>query len=324
MRRKVLRSWLHSGSNQLRHRALAVLFVLIFAGLGIYLLPDSQAATPASSAESEAGTVTTPASSITDSSASGGQAVKFGNPSSNLVFDDEFNDNTVDTSKWTVRNNDTLSYDAAYITNRPQNLFEQNGTLTLRALKESMGGRSYTTAYLDTIGKQNFGVGYRYEIRAKTPTQPNTSAGIWPAFWLRSNETTAEADLAEWYGNPQPADPRPQFNKFTSTIHSDSSGQNDTKNGYDVFFPGSTAPWDGMHTYALDITASGYYLYLDGNLVHTVLLSNNSWIAPGLNGTWNMRLNLQIGLAGKWAGAPDSNTIFPADFVIDYVRIYKL
>jgi beta-glucanase (GH16 family) len=305
---------------------LVIVFVVAVASIGSYLLFHSHAATPTASLESERGSVNNPAASKTDATASGGKAVLFGPAStgSNLVFDDEFSGSSVDTSKWTVWNNTTLSYDAEYITSRPQNLFEQNGILTLRALKESLGGRSYTSAYLNTIGKQNFGVGYRYEIRAKTPTQPNTSAGIWPAFWLRSNETPAELDLAEWYGNPQPSDTRAKFNKFTITVHSDTSGVNEVKNGYDAFFPGTTAPWDGFHTYAVDVKADGYYFYLDGNLVHTTLLTAYPWTAAGLNSTWNMRLNLQVGLAGKWAGAPDANTLFPADYQVDYVRVYKL
>jgi len=306
------------------------LFVIVFGGFGTYLLVESHATTPTAGIEGESGTASTPAGVVNDSTASGGKAIKFGpgNGSGNLVWDDEFNGSSVDTSKWTVWDT-TLSYDAEYNTSRPQNVFEQNGILTERAIKESYGGRSYTSAYLNTIGKQNFGVGYAYEIRAKTPTQPNTSAGIWPAFWLRSNETTAEVDIGEWYGTPQPADPNNHSNKVTITVHSDTTGgSTDTKDGYDAvfdnFFPVGTTPWSAFHTYRCEVKTDGYYFYIDGVLVHSVLLKDKPWIAAGLGSTWNMRLNLQIGLAGKWAGAPDANTIFPADFQVDYVRIYKL
>jgi len=57
----------------------AVLAVIVLSGLlGSYLLTSSQAATPVASNEAENGTVSSAASTITDSTASGSGAVKFG------------------------------------------------------------------------------------------------------------------------------------------------------------------------------------------------------------------------------------------------------
>jgi beta-glucanase (GH16 family) len=264
--------------------------------------------------------------------ASGGSVLKFGNgllPATSFVpsgyvlaWNDEFNGTTIDTTKWTVRNNSSQSYSADYDTSRPQNVFLQNGILTQRALRESLGGFSFTSASMDTIGHQNFGVNTYYEIRTQTPTQPNTSAGIWPAFWLRSNETGAEDDIAEWYGNPQPADPRTTFNKSTITVHEDTSGTG-SRVGYDAFMPTGQAPWSAFHTYGCLVASDGYRFYVDGVLVKTMLLSTYPWMSAGLASTWNIRMNLQIGKTGSWAGAPDANTLFPADYKIDYVRIYR-
>ena len=52
-------------------------------------------------------------------------------------------------------------------------------------------------------------------------------------------------------------------------------------------------------------------------------LAANPWIGPMLKGTWNIRLNMQVGLADRWATAPTATTLFPATFDVDYVRIHQ-
>ncbi len=55
-----------------------VLVIVVFGGLGSYLLLSSHAATPVGSIESENGTISSAASSVNDTSASAGKAIKFG------------------------------------------------------------------------------------------------------------------------------------------------------------------------------------------------------------------------------------------------------
>lgn len=62
------------GSNNTK----MLLFVFAFAAIGVVLLIVTKAATPTASFESEGGTVTAPATRITDASASGGSALRFG------------------------------------------------------------------------------------------------------------------------------------------------------------------------------------------------------------------------------------------------------
>ncbi len=57
---------------------MVVTFVIVFAGLGTMLILSSHAATPTASIEAESGTVSSAASAITDTTASGSGAVKFG------------------------------------------------------------------------------------------------------------------------------------------------------------------------------------------------------------------------------------------------------
>lgn len=62
-----------------RQRVTAFLFIVIVAGIGTYLLTKSFAAAPISAVEPEKGTVSAGATLGSDSTASGGQYVKFGN-----------------------------------------------------------------------------------------------------------------------------------------------------------------------------------------------------------------------------------------------------
>lgn len=76
---------------------------------------------------------------------------------------------------------------------RPANVQVTGGWLTLRARRESPPlvcgdsderfptGRDFSSAMLTTAGKSSWLYG-RFEIRARLPTRPGSSQGLWPAF----------------------------------------------------------------------------------------------------------------------------------------------
>jgi hypothetical protein len=74
------RATAHALNNQ-RFISFAIVFILA-AGLGVYLLVSGHAATLAVSKETESGTLSGNATTVSDSSASGGSAVKFGTTTS--------------------------------------------------------------------------------------------------------------------------------------------------------------------------------------------------------------------------------------------------
>src|SRR5580765_1095296 len=106
----------------------------------------------------------------------------------NLVWQDEFDSNVVDTNHWKFdRGNGAGGWgnnELEYYTNRPQNVFASNGVLHIVALKESFQGFSYTSAKLKTTGLfyKKYG---RFEFRAKFP-QGN---GYWPALWMMPEDS---------------------------------------------------------------------------------------------------------------------------------------
>jgi len=131
------------------------------------------------------------------------------------TFDDEFNANTVDTSKWsaeTTAGSGWTTSDTCYIANGTT-ISEGGGSLhlTARQLKTPMScAGAYNTVHTGgavvTAGKFSQAYG-RFEIRAKFPATDD--AGFWGNLWLYPQNLTygawpnsGEVDMAEhWSGH---------------------------------------------------------------------------------------------------------------------------
>lgn len=231
------------------------------------------------------------------------------------VFVDEFDGTTIDRKKWNIRNNEGRDIDLGCNTDSPKNSFAQGGYLTIRALREastcSSQKRQYTQAYLDTIGKSSFTYG-RFEMRAKSPNKPETSTGLWPAFWLRPDDGgNGEIDVVELPGG------KDWYAKATQAIFWDYSPlKQDTRTA----LPGGGYPGDGFHTYTTEWDANALRWYLDGTLIWERNRSTTPWFEKAFNKPYNLRLNFQV---GGWLGNPTASTAFPADFIVDYVKVWQ-
>src|SRR5208282_3784690 len=71
------------------------------------------------------------------------------------------------------------NHELEYYTSSTNNVRIENGKLVIEARKESLGGRNYTSARLQTHGKWSWTYG-RIEARIKVPR----GQGFWPAFWM--------------------------------------------------------------------------------------------------------------------------------------------
>jgi beta-glucanase (GH16 family) len=232
-----------------------------------------------------------------------------------MVWNDEFSSGTIDKSKWNVRDNEGRNIDLGCNVDDPQNSFVTGGTLTIRALKKtetcSSQTRQYTQAYLDTIGKASWTYG-RFEMRAKSPNTPDSSQGFWPAFWLRPNDGgNGEIDVTELPGG------KDWYDKSTAAIFWDYTPvKQDTR----IPMPGGGYPGDGFHTYTTEWEPGVLRWYIDGKLVWTRDRGTTPWFDQAFSKPYNIRLNFQV---GGWLGNPTPSNTFPADFVVDYVRVYQ-
>lgn len=139
-----------------------------------------------------------------------------------LVWNDEFDGDTIDTTKWDFDlGNGFFDYqhqswvggwgneELQFYTREPSNVFVKDSVLTIRALKESVHGCGYTSARLKSRkrdGTPLFNKLYgRFEFRAKVPW----GKGLWPALWLLPQHdqyggwaASGEIDVMEIIGEP--------------------------------------------------------------------------------------------------------------------------
>jgi beta-glucanase (GH16 family) len=235
-----------------------------------------------------------------------------------LVWSDEFNGpdgSSVDPSKWVVETGGKGwgNHELEYYTDRPGNLFLKGGDLVIHGLAEKYTGpdgitRSYTSARLKTLGKfsQTYG---RFEARIKVPF----GQGMWPAFWMLGDDiekvgwpACGEIDIMENIG------------KEPSIVHGSIHGP-----GY-IGDVGIEAPYnlpDGQR-FAVEWTPDSISFYVDKTMY---VKRTRADLKPGWKWVFDkpffVILNLAIG--GDWPGSPDASTKFPADMLVDYVRVYQ-
>jgi beta-glucanase (GH16 family) len=241
-----------------------------------------------------------------------------------LVWSDEFDasaGSAPDPTKWaadvggTGWGNDELQY----YTDRRANSVVDNGALTITALKESYAGpdggrRAYTSARLVTRGHLAFTYG-TVEARIKLPA----GTGLWPAFWMLGADLpevgwprSGELDLLEAVG---PA------TRVAATVHGPrvSAPSTQWQVSHSVVSPTSFA--DGFHTYALVWTETTLTFFIDGvahlTVDHADLPPDSRWV---FDKPFYLVINLAVG--GRQPGPPDSTTPFPAQMIVDWVRVY--
>jgi beta-glucanase (GH16 family) len=216
-----------------------------------------------------------------------------------LVWNDEFEEDMINTDKWRVE-------DAALIKNNelqyynPDDVYLKKGCLVLRSQKRKKGKCDYTSGLVETKGKftQTYG---RFEVRAKLPK----GQGIWPAHWLMNTVGTwpPEMDIVELIGdNP---------NKVYMTNHFGLYPKNRLEGGH---YTGPDFSKD-FHTFTLEWEPEELRWYIDG--VKRFSTKKNIPNVP-----FYIVLNTAVG--GDWPGDPDGTTVFPQYHVIDYVRVYQM
>jgi beta-glucanase (GH16 family) len=229
-------------------------------------------------------------------------------PGWDLIWADEFNGPNIDNTKWSISNGaSNVNQELEYYSNSANNVFIQNGCLVLRAIKENVGGRNYTSGKMTSAGKGDWLYG-RFEVRAKL----NNGQGMWPAIWMMPTDNayggwpaSGEIDIMELLGN--------QPNKIYSTLHWATNGANTQSQGTYTFKTGTFA--DTFHVFAFEWEAGKQRMYVDDSLFYT-----GTHGAP-FDKRFYFILNVAVG--GSWPGNPDASTVFPNDMVVDYARVYQ-
>lgn len=240
-----------------------------------------------------------------------------------IAFFDEFNGEFLDPKKWNtsfvwgpdlIINNEEQYY--VDVNGRDNDLdvspfsFDGN-SMTITASKtpsslpaDRTADQEYISGLITSRDAFKFTHGYA-EARVKVPK----GQGLWPAFWLLNayyldGEKKPEIDIMELLGH-QPSRAYqtyhyfdPEGKKISSESHVDKSDYSD---GYYIF----SAEWKpGLIQF-----------YIDGEPHHKI---EGDGVADE-----QMYVLANLAVGGWWPGTPDSQTEFPAEYSIDWIRVYQ-
>ncbi len=232
-----------------------------------------------------------------------------------LIFEDHFLGTTPDEKNWTleVLGSGFGNKEDQFYTARTENVFTKDSILHIVARKEDYEHRKYTSAKLVSRHKFSFQYG-KIEVRMKLPK----GVGTWPAFWLLGDNIKevgwpkcGEIDLMEYVGKD------PDHIHFS--LHSQNYNHGKGNNPY--FKKEVKGISDDFHVFTLDWDQFGFKYYLDNQLLKTELKGDKKSVEDWpFDQKFYMIINLAIG--GTWGGAID-DSIFPTEFLIDYVKVYE-
>lgn len=230
-----------------------------------------------------------------------------------LVWEENFNGTSLDEKVWNFELGNGCPNNCGWGNNENQVYTDKNhllkdGNLIININKE---GDKYTSSRITTAGKKEFQYG-RMEARAKIPT----GKGIWPAFWMLGSNISkvgwpkcGEIDILEYVGR-EPSEVYTTLHTQDSHGNSVNSKKTKIKNIE-----------QGFHIYAIDWTKDKIEFFVDGISVYKFqpdVKNEDTW---PFNQPFYFIVNTAVG--GNFGGHDVDDSIFPQQFVIDYVRVYQ-
>ena len=238
--------------------------------------------------------------------------------SSPYLWNEEFDGDAIDTSKWSFEIGTGASgwgnNEWEYYTDRKENAYIKDGVLHIRAQKETYEGQKYTSARMLTKGKFAFKYG-TVEARIALPV----GKGIWPAFWMLGENfdtvgwpACGEIDIIEAVNAE---------NKIYGTNH--------WANGSEYATYGNNTGNYRDQKYELDITQFHTYkftwdekyirMFVDDFMYHEILIENNTGDTEEFHKPFFFLLNVAV--AGNWPGFEVDDSQFPNEMLVDYIRV---
>lgn len=245
----------------------------------------------------------------------------------NLVWSDEFNtEGLPDSTKW--------RYESGFVRNEENQWYQKenavcsNGNLIITGKKERRNNPNfiagstdwktnrafidYTSASIVMKKEHSFKYG-KMEVRAKIVAQ----TGLWPAIWTLGTSgewpSNGEVDVMEYYDNKILANFAYANVKRYQAIW---DGASKPMSAFDPNWANS------YHIWTLDWTENKMEILLDGISMNTIDMKTSINKSDGKNPFQQAHyLLLNLALGGKNGGSL-TNTTFPSQYLVDYVRIY--
>lgn len=216
-----------------------------------------------------------------------------------LVWEDQFNGDTLDPKKWEVRGIGPRAL--GFVS--PEAVKVEGGCLKLSALKKE------DRILIGAIGTQNrFMTKYGFfECRAQLQKSP----GVWSAFWIQSPDISkgedpaiygAEIDILECFKKLGP-------DIVSHNVHWAYGPNQKTTRGMQSYLKGVS---EGFHDFALEWTPEKYVFFVDGYKFYEVT-----------NGLSQIEEYLILSMEIPSKAEEIKDTIFPDAFIVDYVKVYQ-
>ena len=235
------------------------------------------------------------------------------NPDEFVIFIDDFNDTILDLNHWNYELGDGCPElcgwgNKEYQHYKKENIFLRNEKLVIKASNES---NRYFSGRITTKDKIEFQYG-TVEVKAKLPR----GKGVWPAIWMLGHDIDenywprcGEIDIMEYVGRMP--------GQIHNTLHTtDSYGiskntKMTTVNNIE----------DGFHVYKMNWNKNHIQFSIDNDIVYTFAPEEKSDTIWPFDKPFYLVLNLAIG--GYFGGFEVDDSIFPQEFVIDYIKVHK-
>ena len=230
-----------------------------------------------------------------------------------LLLSEDFNTESLDLETWNYELGDGCPNICGWGNNERQvytkkNISIRDQQLIITATKE---GDNYYSGRISTKDKFEFKYG-TVEVKAQLPR----GNGLWPAIWMLGHDIDSntwpacgEIDIMEYVGK--------QPGEIHTTLHTpDSFGK--SINTKVTSIEGIEA---GFHIYKTKWDANQMEFYIDDALVYTFspeVKNDKTW---PFDKPFYLILNLAIG--GSFGGPEVDDSIFPKEFIIDYVKVYQ-
>ncbi|QIS09473.1 glycoside hydrolase family 16 protein [Nocardia arthritidis] len=245
-----------------------------------------------------------------------------------LVWSDEFNGpagGRPDSNSWVYDRGGEPRWgnqEWQYYTDRPENVStDGQGHLVISARREQLPGMTpcpygpcdITSGRITTLTKfdQTYG---RFEARMRIPD----GKGLWPAFWMMGTDI----DTHPWPNNGE-IDVMETVGDDPGTVHASAHGPGFVDPGLTDSYrlPDGQRLSDDFHTYAVEWTPTHIDWLIDDTRYYSIdkadFREGQTWV---FDHPFHLLLNLAVG--GTWPGPPDAATVFPANLLVDYVRVY--
>ncbi|SES31090.1 glycoside hydrolase family 16 protein [Salisediminibacterium halotolerans] len=250
-------------------------------------------------------------------------------PDWQMTWNDEFDGDELDTSKWRIDigngfydgdewipgwgNEELQSY-------QEDNVTVEDGKLILEAREEQVsdehGDYDYTSGKVLT--DESFSQAYgRFEAKMKLPE----GQGYWPAFWMMPQDdvyggwaASGEIDIMENRGS--------ETDIVGAAIHYGDLWPDNTYTAEEYYFPDGQSTTE-FNEYAIEWEPGEIRWYVNDELYSTKTdwyTEYGEYPAP-FDQEFHMILNLAVG--GWYGGDPDETTEFPGQVEVDYVRAYE-